>query len=346
MQLAAPADSLYITSTEVSRKNSPILLGLKHFLEQKYDNVGYFRPIASVHDHHLELMKSQLELPQDVRQLYGATSDDAIKSWLDGKEDDLIEQILNKYEQCRKDHDFMIIEGSQITSHESAMTWKINVDVVRALGSPVLLLSDMTAVATDDESALVSEITSRTLLGKEQVEAAGLNYFGTIANRVRTDNPHGVHAALKARLEAQDLPFLGFLPHDDVLASKRLNEVAHKLGATHLFGAELLANNVVVRDAIVATSHLRDLFAHMKTKKDGLLVITSADRSGTHTTPLCACTDASLTHFGVPLVSFVDVLLGLLASRIPGVLPTVSGILLTKATPRKFSKEVAMHLRS
>lgn len=302
-----PVESLYVTSTEYTKKTSPVLLGLAHTLEQKFSSVGYFRPIApspasSVQDHHMDLMHSELELPQKKSEIYGVTSERALECWLSGKSDDLVEEILNAFENCKKDHDFMIIEGSPITEHESAMSWKINVDIARAIGSPVLLLTDLARVSLNNGD-LVTEIVSRTVLGKEQVEAAGLNYFGTIANRVRAADPQSIRKQLHDIMAKKDLPFLGFLPHDELIASKRLNEVAFKLGAKQLFGSTEISNNVIVSDAVVATSHLRDLFAHLKKYKDGVLVITSADRS--------------------------DILLGLLASRIPGVLPNVAGIVLT-----------------
>lgn len=302
-----PVESLYVTSTEYTQKTSPVLLGLANTLEQKFASVGYFRPIApsassSVQDHHMDLMHSELELPQSKSEIFGVTSERALECWLTGKSDDLVEEILTRFENCKKDHDFMIIEGSPITEHESAMSWKINVDIARAIGSPVLLLTDFGDLSLTNGD-LVAEVVARTVVGKEQVEAAGLSYFGTIANRVRAADPHAMRKKLHAVMAEKNLPFLGFLPLDELIASKRLNEVAHKLGAKQLFGATGISNNVIVSDAVVASSHLRDLFSHLKKYKDGILVITSADRS--------------------------DILLGLLASRIPGVLPNVAGIVLT-----------------
>lgn len=310
-----PVESLYVTSTEYTQKTSPILLGLANTLEQKFASVGYFRPIAPsassssiAQDHHVDLMQSALALTQPPQELIGVSSERARAYWLAGKSDDLVDEILSAFERCKQSHDFMIIEGSPLAEHESAMSWKVNVDIARALGSPVLLLSDVGDVPTPSSGpsrqALVDEIVNRTAVGKDQAEAAGLHYFGTIANRVHAgDDPHALRALLEAALRAKGLPFLGFLPHDELIASKRLNEVAYQLGAKQLFGDTTLANNVIVSDAVVASSHLRDLFAHLKKYKDGILVITSADRS--------------------------DILLGLLASRIPGVLPTVAGIVLT-----------------
>ncbi|TMW58297.1 hypothetical protein Poli38472_011885 [Pythium oligandrum] len=300
-----PVDSLYVTSSDMVRKTSPVLLGLSDILEQKFKSVGYFRPIAppTGSDHHLELMKSELDLPHEINALYGVSSERALQSWLDGKEDDLVEEILTKYEQVKQSHDFMIIEGAQIMQHETSLSWKINVDIAKALGSPVLLLTDLGTSPAISDALLAREILTRSVLGKEQVEAAGLTYFGTIPNRVQASDRDALRSTLRSAFAEKKLPFLGFLPHDELIASKRLNEVMEKLGAAQLFGEKQIANNVVVSDAVVATSSLKDLFSHMKKHKDGLLVITSADRS--------------------------DVMLGLLASRIPGVLPSVSGIVLT-----------------
>lgn len=311
-----PADSLYVTSSDILRKNSPVLVGLAHILEQKFSSVGYFRPIQPLggSDHHLELMQSQLELTDKVEELYGATSEQALDLWLNDKEDDLIDSIMNQFEKARQGHDFMIIEGSQITNHDSAMSWKVNTEIARALGAPVLLITDFDK-ASRTNGDLVEEIMSRTLLGKEQVEAAGLNFFGTIANRVKAKDPHAMQDKLRAKFAQHKLPYLGFLPRDDMIASKRLNEVTHKLGATQLFGSKQIANHVVVSDAVVCTSYLKDFFSLMKKYKDGILVITSADRS--------------------------DVMLGLLASRIPNVLPTVSGIVLTNGDyPQSNTREI------
>jgi phosphate acetyltransferase len=311
-----PVDSLYVTSTDIIKKASPILLGLAHLLEQKFHSIGYFRPITpGISDHHLELMKSELDLDVELRELYGVSHKEAISAWVDGKEDDVIEKILDAFEKSKQKHDFVIIEGSPVAPHESALSWKINTDVAKAMGAPVLLVNDMLVASHEGTADLVDEIISRTILGKEQVEDAGLNYFGTISNRVRVEDSNDFSKLLKEKFTAESLPYLGFLPFDNLLSSRRLNEVAQKLGARQLFGQKVIANNVTVSDALVATSHLRDLFEFMKEREDGLLVITSADRS--------------------------DVLLGLIASRIPGVLPSVSGIVLTNGNyPHNNTKEI------
>eukprot|EP00644_Phytophthora_capsici_P018712 jgi/Phyca11/537865/estExt2_fgenesh1_pg.C_PHYCAscaffold_5110001 len=314
-----PIDKLFVTSTEMSNKTAPVLIGLANTLEQKFSRVGYFRPIqpskeSSMADHHVEVMREQLGLNKEVNQLYGVTSERAIESWLNGKEDDLVEEILDRFEACREGHDFMIIEGSQISKHESAMSWKINVDIAKAIGSPVLTISDFSESANTN-GELLEEILSRTALNEDQVTGAGLSFIGNIANRVNTKDPKGLREALRSKLAEKDLQFLGFLPKDDFIASKRLNEVTHQLGATQLFGTKAIPNNVVVTSAVVATSALKDLFAHLKNYKDGALVITSADRS--------------------------DVMLGLMASRLPGILPNVSAIVLTNGSyPHSNTQEI------
>ncbi|KAG6617501.1 Phosphate acetyltransferase [Phytophthora cinnamomi] len=228
-----PIENLYVTSTEVTKKTAPVLIGLAHVLEHKFERVGYFRPIqpspdSSMADHHVHVLKQQLELPQSVEQLYGVTSQRAMEAMLNGRGDDIVEEILERYEECRKGHDFMLIEGSQVSKHESAMSWKINVDIAKAIGSPVLMVTDFGDSAAEN-GELLEEMVSRTVMGKDQADAAGLNYLGTIANRVRAKDADKLRVDLKKKLHEKDIPFLGFLPMDDIIASKRLNEVTHQL---------------------------------------------------------------------------------------------------------------------
>ncbi|OWY97137.1 Phosphate acetyltransferase, partial [Phytophthora megakarya] len=313
-----PIENLYVTSTEVTKKTAPVLIGLAHVLEHKFNKVGYFRPIqpsadSSMADHHVHVMKQELELSQSVEELYGVTSSRAMEAMLTGRGDDIVEEILERYEECRKGHDFMIIEGSQVSKHESAMSWKINVDIAKAIGSPVLLVSDF-GEASAANGALLEEMVSRTVMGKDQADAAGLNYIGSIANRVRAQDVDALRADLKKTLGEKEIPFLGFLPMDDIVASKRLNEVVHQLGATQLFGNSI-ASDAVVTSAVVAASALKDLFAHLKKYKDGAMIITSGDRS--------------------------DLMLGLMVSRLPGVLPNISAIVLTNGNyPHSNTQEI------
>uniref|UniRef100_A0AAV1UHJ3 Phosphate acetyltransferase n=1 Tax=Peronospora matthiolae TaxID=2874970 RepID=A0AAV1UHJ3_9STRA len=312
-----PIKNLFVTSIETTKKTAPVLIGLASTLEQKFAKVGYFRPIQpGVPDYHVEIMREQLGLHvENVNQLYGVTSDRAIESWLNGQQDDLVEEILDRYEQSREGYDFMIIEGSQLSKHESALSWKINVDLAKAIGSPVLTISDFSEAGATSDAELMEEILNRTALNADQVESTGLTYIGHIGNRVEVKDPRALCTALRSRVREKGLPFLGFLPHDDFIASKRLNEVTHQLGAKQLFGTKAIPNHVVVTSAVVATSALKDLFSHLKNYKDGALVITSADRS--------------------------DVMLGLMVSRLPGILPNVSAIVLTNGSyPHSNTQEI------
>ncbi|CAI5727172.1 unnamed protein product [Hyaloperonospora brassicae] len=314
-----PIENLFVTSTEGTKHTAPVLIGLAHTLEQKFARVGYFRPLqplGSRTDYHVEIMRDQLGLRASDHELFGVTSDRALASWLNGQQDDLVEEILDRYERCREGYDFMLIEGSQLSRHESALSWKIHVDIAKAIGAPMLTISDFSeSTSAEDAAALVDEILNRSALSAELVESTGLTYIGHIGNRVPTRDSKALWTALRARVAEQGVPLLGFLPHDDFLASKRLNEVTHQLGATQLFGTKAIPNNVVVTSAVVATSALKDLFSHLKHYKDGALVITSADRS--------------------------DVMLGLMVSRLPGILPNVSAIVLTNGSyPHSNTQEI------
>nr|CCA22775.1 phosphate acetyltransferase putative [Albugo laibachii Nc14] len=306
-----PIQRLYLTSTDYVPHTAPLLLGLASVLEQKYGRIGYFRPILPTRksapiDHHVPLMQKLLGLePHEKKPLYAVTSEEAVDYCLRNQQDQLIDRVLFTLEKAQEEHDFMIIEGSAFPSHETnSVSWQLHKQIANALGARVVLCMDAgTPDFPSSDSELIDAIVIRALLGREQAEADRVGYFGTLINRVGTSDPSAFALRLEKAFEKHKLPYLGFLPYDRILASRRLNEVADRLGAKAIVDANESAKTVSISEIVVASSQLKEFLHHVKDRKDGLLVLTSADRS--------------------------DMLLGLLASRLPGILPRIAGILLT-----------------
>ncbi|OQS01625.1 phosphate acetyltransferase, partial [Achlya hypogyna] len=311
-------DRVVVMSNDTTSHQTPVLLGLMNALSVKYHSVGYFRPIAPAPgtDHHVELLKSEFKLSDSANDLVGMYSADVVQARLTGDVDAITDTILAKFEALRAKHDFVVVEGATFESAPE-LAWDINVEIAKTLGSPVLLTNDFRDVESEGD-ALLESIATRVLLGKDAIEATGLPYIGSIANRVRSSTPletrGRVQAILKSKGTADPTIFLGALPLDNILGSKRLNEVVAQLRATQLYGPTS-PNSVVVTDGLIGTSDLKELFGHLKQHDEGLLVITSADRT--------------------------DVVLGLLASRASGALPNVAGIVLTNgAFPQDHVKDI------
>ncbi|EQC24951.1 hypothetical protein SDRG_17156 [Saprolegnia diclina VS20] len=310
-------DRVIVLSNDATSHQTPVLLGLMNTLAIKYHSVGYFRPIAPPlgSDHHVELFKSELKLPETYEQLVGLHHDDVVNARLTGDLDIITDTIVAKFEALRAKHDFVVIEGATFESAPE-LAWDINVELAKTLGAPVLLTNDFCDLP--DTQRIEDAIATRVLLGKDAVDAAGLTYIGSIANRVRSSTPletrKRVQDLLREKGAADPTIFLGALPLDSILASKRLNEVVAQLQATQLYGPAS-PNSVVVTDGLIGTSDLKELFGHLKAHDDGLLVITSADRT--------------------------DVVLGLLASRASGALPNVAGVILTNGSyPQDHVKDI------
>ncbi|RHY35825.1 hypothetical protein DYB34_006951, partial [Aphanomyces astaci] len=299
-------------------KHSHLLLGLMNKLSYTFPSVGYFRPVApnfhSTHgDHHVDLIRSEFKIKDEPYQLVGMTQADITHAHLEGDTDSVIDTMLSKFEYLREKHDFVVMEGAVLdTSPE--LSWELNVDIAKSLNAPVLLTVDADDLTVDPAlhwtaaetvAWLADQITTRVLLAKDMAHAEGLTHVGTIVNRVKTDDALElrdlVHAQIKAR-GFDPTKLLGILPLDPVLNSKRLNEVVAQLHAKQLYGNPM-SNSVVVTDGLMATTELKDLFKHINKHDDGLLVIVSSERT--------------------------DVILGLLASRLSGALPQISGIILT-----------------
>ncbi|OQR96919.1 phosphate acetyltransferase [Thraustotheca clavata] len=322
-------DRVFVMSNDTKSHHSPILLGLMNTLSVKYPSVGFFRPIAPsrnprLSDHHTEVLASEFKLTDSKDHLVGVYNDDVVQARLKGDLDSITEAVLAKFEVLKAKHDFVVIEGACFETAPE-LAWDINVELAKAVGAPVLLTSDLADVELDDalteaerDAKLMDTIATRVLLGKDAVEEAGLTYVGSIANRVNAKNPHEVRKRVQALLhekgEKDPAIFLGALPVDSILGSKRLNEVVDQLRAKQLYGP-VSPNSIVVTDGFVGTSDIKDLFGYMKTREDGLLVIVSADRT--------------------------DVMLGLLVSKMSGALPNVAAVILTNGKyPQDHVKDV------
>ncbi|OQR89594.1 phosphate acetyltransferase [Thraustotheca clavata] len=312
-------DRLLVLSKDKTAHQTPVLLGLMNALSVKYNSVGYFRPIAPTRpfDHHVDLMTNEFKLGETHEEIVGMSSEDVIKARLRGDFDVITDTIMNKFENIRAKHDFVVVEGAMLEGAPE-LSWEVNVELAKVLGSPVLLTNDFRDINSSDENKLMDSIATKVLLNKESVEGAGLTYIGSIANRVQSITPSEtrkrVQELLKEKGASDETIFLGALPLDPILSSKRLNEVVAQLHATQLYGAPS-ANSVVVTDGLICTSDLKSLFNSINKHDDGLLVLTSADRA--------------------------DVILGLVASKISGALPKIAGVVLTNGTsPHDHVKDI------
>jgi phosphate acetyltransferase len=290
--------NLYLTTTGPAAGKSAVVLGLMSLLSREIHSVGYFRPIGRYGDESrpqgdplVELMCSVFDIPGDRKAMVGLSDREATGLITSGRQDQMLERILEAYKSYEKGHDFVLIEGTSYQGPTVPFEFDVNADLARTLAAPVLVV-----VSGKDRSA--NDIYDNTILSRERFAQRGCDLLAVIVNRAQAEGFDELVATLKERFQAATIPFAGAMPEEEILARPRMDEIATVLGAEVLYGERYLEN--LVFGFRIASMQLMTLLERLE---PGALVITSGDRA--------------------------DILLGLMASQMSSTTPSLAGVLLS-----------------
>ena len=290
------AESLYITATEARSGKSAVCLGLMEMLARKIDKVGFFRPIISAtqgsknRDHDINLMASHFKLTTPYAKMYGYTAEEVSNLIARGRESEVIEGIIHKYDQLKETCNFVLCEGTDFVSSSAAFEVDINAEISRNLGSLVLLVANAHGKSIDETVRSVE-------IALESLNDKGCNPIATIINRI---GPHD-EETLSRQITGKNLnknQLVYVIPDEKLLGNPTIAEIAATLGAEVLWGEEEL--NRHADSFVIAAMQLRDFLPRIGMDA---LIITPGDRD--------------------------DVIIGCLAAVSSSTMHTVSGILLT-----------------
>ena len=141
------SDSLYITATEARSGKSAISLGVMEMLSRKVGRVGFFRPLISVDpasgdlDKDIRLLSSHFNLNTPYEMMYGYTAAEALDLFSSGKEAEILEGVIKKYQDLKTVSDFVLCEGTDYVAATAAFELDVNAEISRNLGCPVLLVA-------------------------------------------------------------------------------------------------------------------------------------------------------------------------------------------------------------
>jgi phosphate acetyltransferase len=262
---------IYITATEAGSGKSAIALGVMEMLFRKLDCVGFFRPIiredpADAWDLDIELMSTQYNLDRPYDRMYGITQTEADQLLTQGKKGEVLDRIIEKYNEAQADCEFILCEGTDFVSSTAGVEFDINATIIKNLSCPVLLVAD----AHDKPMEEVSTLTSLTM---DSLVDKGCDVLSIVINRVAPEQKAAILAHFNdTGLFQKQLVYA--VPEEEVLAKPTLHEVADALGARVLCGNKQLYRHA--RQFLVAAMQLRNLLARIS---HGTLVITPGDRA-------------------------------------------------------------------
>ena len=260
------ARSVYVAGLGPSVGKGTVALGVVELLSRQVARIGVFRPLVTGTDDDplLTLLTKRYPVVAPYADSYGVTTAEASKLVADGKWEELISRIVERYREVERQCASVVVIGSDFSAGVAA---KDRDEIPRELGFNARL-------ATEFGSVVIPVISGVGRAPESLVAAARSAYhsltdldatvLAVIANRVPF--PSG-------DLPSAELPVpLWAVPDVAAVAAPTVAEVAAALDATVLPGA--LDRDVL--DYVVGAAHVPAVLDHLT---DGALLITPGDRA-------------------------------------------------------------------
>jgi phosphate acetyltransferase len=256
------ARSVYLTSVGSGGGKSTIALGLAELLSRQVGRIGVFRPLVADTgpDPILALLSERYRVEVPIGELAGATYAEAAALVADGRREELISAIVERYRAVERQCPAVVVVGSDFDepgdpAHPRELAF--NARLATEFGSVVVPVVD----GYEQEPAAV-EAAMRGAY--HDLADLGATVLAVIANRV------------PGPMTLPELPVPTYaIPEVPSVSAPTVAEVAAALGATLLAGDDAALGRDVL-DFVVGAAHVPTLLGHLT---EGALVITPGDRA-------------------------------------------------------------------
>lgn len=292
---------LFIAATRQNDGKTTTSLGLFAALRQRFDRVGYIKPIGQrfidveglMIDEDSFLLNSIYDVEVPIEAMSPVAIDTTFtRRYLDDPERTrpvLVDKIVRAFDRTAYQKDAVIIEGSGHAG-VGAICDLSNAQVAKLLGAKAIIVSRGGIGKPVDEIAL-----NLALFQKYDVEV-----IGVIINKVLPDKYDVIETYTRKALKRIGIPLLGVLPEMNELAAPNLGQVVEETNGRWL-NARQIGVNTRINKVIVGAMTARGVIDNLHT---GTLIIVPGDRD--------------------------DVLLATLASLAMDNSPRIAGLVLTR----------------
>ena len=261
--------SLYIAGSGPGSGKSVVVLGLMENLASLSRKIGFFRPVVTDRegrDSLTDLIVSRYNLPVQGEMLYGCTGPVVRNLVAEGRYDELMKRILDKYKQVEQCSDLVVCVGTDYRGVTSSLEFDFNADLANNLGCRVVPV--VTGHGRQPEDVLES-----ARMVKESLQSRGCEILALLVNRVPVAILEEVQTQIAALLPTATLTSV--LPEHPSLQNPTIAEIAKSIGAHYLCGGAEALNQVVARYRVAAM----EVGNFLDSIEDQCLIITPGDRS-------------------------------------------------------------------
>ena len=254
------ARSIYIASPNAGTGKSTVALGLVSCLTKVVAKVGVFRPFVESRegDAFLSLLLNRAGSTTPPEQCVGATWDE-----FHADPEEALARIVDAYRAMAREHDVVIIDGSDFTDVAGNPELALNARVAANIGVPVLLV---VSGQNDVEDVVASVEVSMAEIADNHARTVAV-----VANKCLPETRQAVGEALTAIEGITSTT----LPEVPLLAAPVVREVLDAVEGTLIAGDETLLD----REAESVLVCAMDVAHVLERLTAGQLAIVPADRS-------------------------------------------------------------------
>ena len=254
------ARSIYIASPNAGTGKSTVALGLVSCLTKVVAKVGVFRPFVESRegDAFLSLLLNRAGSTTPPEQCVGATWDE-----FHADPEEALARIVDAYRAMAREHDVVIIDGSDFTDVAGNPELALNARVAANIGVPVLLV---VSGQNDVEDVVASVEVSMAEIADNHARTVAV-----VANKCLPETRQAVGEALTAIEGITSTT----LPEVPLLAAPVVREVLDAVEGTLIAGDETLLD----REAESVLVCAMDVSHVLERLTAGQLAIVPADRS-------------------------------------------------------------------
>ena len=286
--------AIYVTTIESNSGKSLVSLGLLRMMLTRSSKVGYFRPIINkgkndAFDNHTNTAINFFNLDTSHDDCYAYHQYEVVELLSEGKEDEIIHNIINKYKKLENKFDYVLVEGTDFSGEGGFTEVDVNLMIAKNLGIPVLIVGAGNGKKKKDFINTM-QITYNEFIQKE------VDVIGVIANKIEVDEVGFIKQELNKIIPPS--VSIDIVPNVNFLAYPTVKEVVQALDGKILFGEQFLDN--AIGSYSIGAMQLRNYLTRIR---ENALVVTPGDRA--------------------------DIILGALQANSSSNYPKISGIILT-----------------
>jgi phosphate acetyltransferase len=286
--------AIYIATVESNSGKSLISLGLLRMMLTKSTKVGYFRPIINEldnngYDEHTNTAINFFNLDIAYEDCFAYKQSEVVALLSDGKEDEVIHKVIEKYKKLEANFDYVLVEGTDFSGEGGFTELDVNLMIAKNLNIPALIVGSGNGKKKKDFINTM-QLSYNSFISKE------VDVIGIVANKIEEDEIDYIREELVKSFPKQLQ--IDIIPKIDFLAFPTVKEVVQALKGRVLFGEQFLEN--AIGSYSTGAMQLRNYLTRIK---ENALVITPGDRA--------------------------DIILGALQANASKNYPKIAGIILT-----------------